>query len=186
MTKKIKAIDINPETTTDEPIVEVKVEIPKTNEQEDTVNEITTKVEEHPLDKLTEEESKGKIVKADGSDNLSPPNDESEQPKPDTRKRITCPDCGKTMLERNFRYQHLKVCGKVKTPVLRAKPIEEVIKEKQEQKAKSEPKPVEVVRHTEVIQAVEPPTYMELRRQYNNKLKEQKQQLVKKLISKAF
>jgi hypothetical protein len=41
------------------------------------------------------------------------------------------------MFEKNFRYQHLSVCGKVKQPKLRAKPIEEVIKEKQ-QKAKPE------------------------------------------------
>ena len=185
MTKKIKAIDINPEA---EPIMESQ-EV----KQEDPVNEITTQVEENPLDKLTEEELKEQIVKV-GTDPPTVKVDESEQPKTDNRKRITCPDCGKTMIERSFRYQHLKVCGKVKTPVLRAKPIEEVIKEKQEQKAKPEPKsepkpepkPVEVVRHTEVIQAVEPPTYMELRRQYNNKLKEQKQLLVKKLISKAF
>jgi ssDNA-binding Zn-finger/Zn-ribbon topoisomerase 1 len=41
---------------------------------------------------------------------------------------ITCPDCNKTMLERNFRYRHINVCGKPKVP--RAKPIEQLVEEK--------------------------------------------------------
>ena len=109
--------------------------------------------------------------------------EEVDKPKP-SRKMITCPDCGKTMLETNFRYQHINVCGKVKQPKLRAKPIEEVIKEKQEKaQPKATPKPIEPV------QPLPPPPvldFWELRRQYNNQLKDRKTQLVKKLVSKAF
>ena len=92
---------------------------------------------------------------------------------------VTCPDCGKTMLENNFRYQHINVCGKVRIPKPGAKPIEDVIKEKRENVTKPEPKPEPVV--LDVVKTVtQPVDYLELRRQYNNQLKEQKQQLVKK------
>jgi hypothetical protein len=84
--------------------------------------------------------------------------------------------------KKNFRYQHINVCGKVKTPKLRAKPIEEVIKEKQE---KAQPKP-DAPKPIEPLPPPPAPDYWELRRQYNNHLKDRKAQLVKKLVSKAF
>jgi hypothetical protein len=80
------------------------------------------------------------------------------------------------MYEKNFRYQHLSVCGKVRQPKLRAKPIEDVIKEKQE---KAEPKDKPVV--VEELPPPVKPTYWEVRREYNNHLRERKQQLVKKV-----
>jgi pyruvate/2-oxoacid:ferredoxin oxidoreductase alpha subunit len=78
------------------------------------------------------------------------------------------------------------VCGKVKQPKLRAKPIEEVIKEKQ-QKAKPviEEKPIEPP-PPPPPPPPEKPDYWALRREYTNQLKERKQQLVKRLVSKAF
>jgi len=89
------------------------------------------------------------------------------------------------MYEKNFRYQHINVCGKVRIPKPRAKPIEDVIKEKREKANKPDHKPEPVA--VEVVKTVtQPVDYLELRRQYNNQLKEQKQQLVKRLISKAF
>ena len=89
------------------------------------------------------------------------------------------------MLEKNFRYQHINACGKVKTPKLRAKPIEEVIKEKQE-KAQTKTKPIEPKPLEQPPPPPPAPDYWELRRQYNNHLKDRKTQLVKKLVSKAF
>ena len=86
----------------------------------------------------------------------------------------------------NFRYQHISVCGKVKTPKLRAKPIEEVIKEKREKAKPIEAPREEALPPPEPVEPPVVPTYWELRKQYNNQLREQKHQLVKKLISKAF
>ena len=75
----------------------------------------------------------------------SPKNEDVvEKPNP-SRKMVTCPDCGKTMLEKNFRYQHINVCGKVRIPKPRAKPIEDVIKEKRGKVTTPEPKPEPVV-----------------------------------------
>jgi len=61
------------------------------------------------------------------------------------------------------------------------KPVQEDSIEKTQPKAM--PKPIEP------IQPLPPPPapdYWELRRQYNNQLKDRKTQLVKKLVSKAF
>ena len=73
----------------------------------------------------------------------------------------------------------------MKTPKLRAKPIEEVIKEKREKT-----KPDDVVKSPKAEhKPIEPPpqpTYWELRKQYNNELHQRKEQLVKRLVSKAF
>ena len=90
-------------------------------------------------------------------------------------------------MKKNFRYQHINVCGKVKTPKLRAKPIEEVIKEKQE-RAQPKTKPIEPKPTTPIEPPPPPlaPDYWELRRQYNNHLKDRKTELVKQLVSKAF
>ena len=57
------------------------------------------------------------------------------------RKMVTCPDCGKTMLEKNFRYQHIYVCYKARIPKTCAKPIEDVIMEKRDKARNTEPKP---------------------------------------------
>jgi ssDNA-binding Zn-finger/Zn-ribbon topoisomerase 1 len=84
------------------------------------------------IEAVKEEESINDIVtKADEEPPVSSPKNEDVVEKPKaSRKMVTCPDCGKTMLEKNFRYQHINVCGKVRIPKPRAKPIEDVIKEK--------------------------------------------------------
>ena len=166
MSSKLKAVDIVPDEVKEEPKIEVTEDKPIEEpviEQPITVEEVET-----PKSKTVEVEIKEIIDEV------------SEKPKP-SRKMVTCPDCGKTMYEKNFRYQHLSVCGKVRQPKLRAKPIEDVIKEKQE---KAEPKDKPVV--VEELPPPVKPTYWEVRREYNNHLRERKQQLVKKLISNAF
>jgi nucleoid-associated protein YgaU len=101
----------------------------------------------------------------------------------DNKKRVTCPACNKTMLERNFRYSHQAVCGK---PRVRVKPIEAIIEERAKPKAKA--KPAEDVAPAPPAPPAPPAQsdYWELRKQYNSHLKEKKQQLVKKLVSRAF
>jgi hypothetical protein len=180
MSSKIKAVDIvpdeaNEETTTRSEVIkpelrsgETKIEVTEEKPVEEPVIEqpITVEEVETPKSKTDEVEIKEIIEEA------------SEKPKP-SRKMVTCPDCGKTMLEKNFRYQHISVCGKVKTPKLRAKPIEEVIKEKQE-KTQLKPKPIEPHPIEQPPPPPPVPDYWELRRQYNNHLKDRKTQLVKK------
>jgi cell division septation protein DedD len=105
------------------------------------------------------------------------------------KRRITCPDCGKCMLERTFRHKHINICGKPKAS--KARPIEEVIKEKREKtESRSKPsqpsKPVEVEQPPPPPLPVAKPTYWELRKEYNNQLHERKINLVKKLVSSAF
>ena len=159
MSPKIKAVNIDTEETPqEEPKIEEVVE-EKPVEEEAVV--------EQAKEEEVEPESIQEIIE-----------EEAEKPKA-SRKMVTCPDCGKTMLEKNFRYQHINVCGKVKTPKVRAKPIEEVIKEKRE---KAAPKPVESkpVEHIQPLPPPPAPDYWELRRQYNNQLKDRKTQLVKK------
>jgi len=192
MVKKIKAIDIatdstiteptleEPEPIKEEPIVEppndvietAKIETPKNNEDDLSGSSSLDKVTKLGHQCLTSNN------KDDGQPSSSP--ETKEKPKP-TRKMITCPDCNKTMLEKNFRYQHINVCCKVKKP----KPIEDVIKEKREKANKPDHKPEPVT--LEVVKTVtQPVDYLELRRQqYNNQVKEQ-QQVVEILISKAF
>ena len=80
------------------------------------------------------------------------------------------------LLEKNYKYSHQAVCGKVKVKLVSEEPT-------QQPKTKPiEPKPLE--------QPPPPPPpapdYWELRRQYNNHLKDRKAQLVKKLVSRAF
>ena len=173
MSKKIKAVSLDSEAANEVPLVEeTKVEEASVDEPkvediiEEEIKEATTpKNEDVKIDEIIKEAV-------------------DEKPKP-SRKMITCPDCNKTMLEKNFRYQHLSVCGKVKQPKLRAKPIEEVIKEKRE-KAEPKPKPVEVEQVPPPPPPVAKPTYWELRKEYNNQLHERKINLVKKLVSSAF
>ena len=160
MSPKIKAVNID----TEEPKVEEVVEEPQP-------------VEEVPVEEIKEEEVEPESIQEIIEE-------EAEKPKA-SRKMVTCPDCGKQMLEKNFRYQHINVCGKVKTPKIRAKPIEEVIKEKRE-KATSKPTELKPVEHIQPLPPPPAPDYWELRRQYNNQLKDRKTQLVKKLVSKAF
>ena len=170
MTPKLKAVDIVDDVTNTEPKVE------------DVAEEM---VEDKPNEDINEEEIKEATPK--GGDikieEIIKEEEPVEQPKP-SRKMVTCPDCGKMMLEKNFRYQHLSVCGKVKTPKLRAKPIEEVIKEKRE-KVEPKPKPAEV-EQTPPPPPPEKPDYWTLRREYTNQLMERKNQMVKKLVSSAF
>ena len=104
---------------------------------------------------------------------------------------ITCPDCNKTMYEKNFRYQHINVCGKVKTPKLRAKPIEEVIKEKREKtkpiiETKTEQPEVIVEKLVEPLIPPPKPHYWTLRREYANQMRERRTMLAKRLVSKAI
>jgi hypothetical protein len=105
--------------------------------------------------------------------------EEAEKPretlKTKERKTVVCPKCSKVLLEKNYEYSHQAVCGKVKTKPV----IEEAVQE-----PTPKPKPATV----EELPPPPPakPTYWEMRREYNNHLRERKQQLVKKLVSKAF
>ena len=109
MSSKIKVVEIAAE---EEPKVEAVEEKPLEEEA------VVEQAKEEELEEVEPETPKIKEIIEEAT----------EKPKP-SRKMVTCPDCGKSMLEKNFRYQHINVCGKVKTPKLRAKPIEEVIKE---------------------------------------------------------
>lgn len=111
-----------------------------------------------------------------------------------SKKMITCPDCNRSMLEKNFRYKHIHTCGKVRN-TKKARPIEEVIEEKRQKVATNiqteETKPIPKL---EVVEQAPPPPpppiakpdYWALRREYTNQLKERKNQMVKRLVSKAF
>jgi hypothetical protein len=182
MSSKIKAVDIVPdevkeeatvEVGEDKPIEEPVIEKPIEEECKDSETPKGRRSPSHQRCGQTDEVEIKEIIR-----------EEADKPKA-SRKMVTCPDCGKTMYEKNFRYQHLSVCGKVKQPKLRAKPIEEVIKEKRE-KVESKEKPVAVEELPPPPPPPIKPTYLELRREYNNQLKERKQQLVKRLVSKAF
>ena len=176
MVKKIKAVDIVPEeptNPTNEETIENKPEEIETKEEiiiEESIDEpeiVEPKIEEAEIVESIEE-----------TDNKS------------TKKMITCPDCNKTMLEKNFRYRHIHSCGKVRN-TKKARPIEEVIQEKREkinqiketktQETKTQSEPV-------IIKEEPPPKpdYWTLRKEYNNRLLERKQQLVQKIVSKAF
>ena len=170
MSSKIKAVDIVPDEVKEEAIVEVAEDKP-----------IEEPVIEKPIECMDADTPKSKADEVEIKEIIR---EEADKPKT-SRKMVTCPDCGKTMYEKNFRYQHLSVCGKVKQPKLRAKPIEDVIKEKRE-KVEPTPKPVVAVEELPPPPPPVKPTYLELRREYNNHLKERKQQLVKRLVSKAF
>jgi hypothetical protein len=160
MSKKIKAVDIATEEETkleiveDKPIEETVVEAEPIIEQ--------PKEEEQP----TEVEEIIDIIKDE-------PERPSETVKTKERKTVKCPKCSKVLLEKNYKYSHQSVCGKVKV-----KPVRE--------EATQEPTPKPVV--VEELPPPPPakPTYLELRREYNNHLRERKQQLVKRLVSKAF
>jgi DNA-directed RNA polymerase subunit M/transcription elongation factor TFIIS len=107
MSKKIKAVDIADEVANEEPKAEDVIETVEEKPKEDIIEEETMEDAPRNNDINVDE-----IIKEE----------ESKKPKP-SRKMVSCPDCGKTMLEKNFRYQTLSVCGKVKQPKLRAKPI---------------------------------------------------------------
>ena len=100
MVKKIKAVDIVPEeptNPTNEETVENKPEEIETKEEiiiEESIDEpeiVEPKIEETEIVESIEE-----------ADNKS------------SKKMITCPDCNKTMLEKNFRYRHIHSCGKAR------------------------------------------------------------------------
>ena len=155
MSNKIKAVNIETEETTQEPVEEKSVE-----ESE----QITEQPREEEPAKGEDETEIKEIMK-----------EEVEKPKTDNRERVTCEKWGKSMLKKNYKYQHQAVCGKVKVKTVN-----------EEVKVEPNPKPVE-------HKAIEPPPppppkpdYWALRREYTNQLKERKQQLVKKLVSKAF
>ena len=135
MSSKIKAVDIGTEEVTEEPKIVTEDKL-----VEEPVIEQPLVVEPQEV-----ETSKSKTDEVEIKEIIEEAN---EKPKP-SRKMVTCPDCGKQMLEKNFRYQHINVCGKVKQPKLRAKPIEEVIKEKRE---KAQPKPAE----PKVVEPIQP------------------------------
>ena len=174
-----------------------KIKVVEIGHQSDNQNEVTNKeanaeepvetVEEKPKEDVIIEETIKEAMTKNDDERIT---EEIDKPKP-SRKMVSCPDCGKRMLEKNFRYQHINVCGKVKTPKLRAKPIEEVIKEKRE-KAKStletQTKQPEVI----VEKPIEPPPpppkpdYWTLRKEYANQMRERRTILAKRLVSKAF
>jgi hypothetical protein len=167
MVKKIKAIDIVTESV------------------KEVVEEVGIGEKSHEEEKSPEEEKpheEGEAAKEDEVKISEIIEEETEKPA-DNKKRVTCPACNKTMLERNFRYAHQAVCGKSR---VRVKPIEAIIEERTKPKAKA--KPVEDVALAPPAPSapLAKPDYLELRKQYNNHLKEKKQQLVKKLVSRAF
>ena len=171
MSKKIEAVDIVDE-------------LPNEEDKSDDV------IEEKPKEETKDEPIIETTPKSADDEKITEIINEEEKPKPKpSRKMITCPDCGKTMLEKNFRYQHIEVCGKVRKPKLRAKPIEEVIKDKREKA-----KPIETQQpiiqkadtQPELTETPKVVDYWTFRREYANRLKERKQQLAKRLVSAAF
>ena len=175
-----------------------KIKVVEIGHQSDNQNEVTNKeanaeeavetVEEKPKEDVIIEETIKEAMTKNDDERIT---EEIDKPKP-SRKMVSCPDCGKSMLEKNFRYQHINVCGKVKTPKLRAKPIEEVIKEKRE-KAKStletQTKQPEVIVEKPIETPPPPPPkpdYWTLRKEYVNQMRERRTILAKRLVSKAF
>jgi ssDNA-binding Zn-finger/Zn-ribbon topoisomerase 1 len=175
MPKKITVVDID-----QEPLPENKEakEVVVVDEVANVVDEVANVVDD-VVDDVAD-----KVVKTD-------------------KKMITCPDCNKTMLERNFRSKHIKICGKPKVP--KAKPIEELVEEKKivqqpiatpkaKPKAKAKPraKTQPIVKQvvtppTEQPTVIEPRTdYWESRRQHLNLLNEKKAVTVRKIMAKAF
>ena len=169
MSKKIKAVDIaNEEPVEEKPIEEKPLEIePKIEPAIEQPKEEEPVKVETPTDddvKITE------IIK-----------EEAEKPKTKERKTVTCPKCNKVLLEKNYKYSHQAVCGKVKVKAV------EAIEEKPKPKVEASPSlKVELKEKPPEEIPLPKPTYWEIRKQYNNHLKEQKQQLVKRLVSKAF
>ena len=178
MSKKIKAVNIVDEVV---------------NEETKILDEEDKPVEEHVIEQTKIEEPENVEQSEDNTEESKIEEiikEETLKPKP-SRKMITCPDCNKSMLEKNFRYQHINVCGKVKTPKLRAKPIEEVIKEKREKakpiiETKTEQPEVIVEKPIEPLIPPPKPDYWTLRKEYANQMRERRTILAKRLVSKAF
>ena len=181
MSKK-KAVDIAAEETTSRSEV-IKLERSSSETTQAPVEEKPieeTVVEPEPIieQPKEEEQPKTETPKNDDDHNIKEIiREEAERPretlKTKERKTVVCPKCSKVLLEKNYKYSHQAVCGKVKV-----KPVmEEAVQE-------PTPKPATV----EQLPPPPPPApdYWELRRQYNNHLKDRKTQLVKKLVSKAF
>ena len=205
MSKKIKAVNIvdevvNEETKIldeeDKPVEEHVIEQTKIEEPEN-VEQSEDNTDESKIEESKIEESKIEEIIKEGT--LKPKPSRKMITCPDAeglgtnkaRRLITCPDCNKSMLEKNFRYQHINVCGKVKTPKLRAKPIEEVIKEKREKakpiiETKTEQPEVIVEKPVEPLIPPPKPDYWTLRREYANQMRERKTILAKRLVSKAL
>ena len=183
MSKKIKAVNIVDEVV---------------NEETKILDEEDKPVEEHVIEQTKIEEPENVVQSEDNTDESKIEESKIEEiikeetlkPKP-SRKMVTCPDCNKTMYEKNFRYQHINVCGKVKQIKPRAKPIEEVIKEKREKakpiiETKTEQPEVIVEKPVEPLIPPPKPDYWTLRKEYANQMREQKTILAKRLVSKAF
>ena len=91
------------------------------------------------------------------------------------RKTVTCPKCNKILLEKNYKYIHQAVCGKVKVKTVNA-----------EVQIEPKPKPVE---HKPIEPPPPPPPkpdYWTLRKEYANQMRERRTILAKRLVSKAF
>ena len=80
MSKKIKAVNIETEETTQEPVEEKSVE---------ETEQITEQPREEEPEKVEDEPEIKEIIK-----------EEAEKPKTDNRERATCEKCGKSMLKR--------------------------------------------------------------------------------------
>jgi hypothetical protein len=167
MSKKIKAIDIatedvEQEAVEEKPIEEAVAEPGKTiqppREEESDIVATSQNEDEVNIKEIIKEEAEKP----------------RETLKTKERKTVVCPKCSKVLLEKNYKYSHQAVCGKVKT-----KPVIEAV---QEPTPKPKPATVEELPPPPPVK----PTYWEMRREYNNHLRERKQQLVKKLVSKAF
>ena len=163
MSKTIKAVDIVTEETVEEKPIEETVVEPepiieqaKEEEQEPEKRKKNTIEVEEIIDIIKDE-----------------PERPSETVKTKEKKTVTCPKCFKVLLEKNYKYSHQSVCGKAKL---------KSVSEEATQEPKDKPVAVEELPPPPPVK----PTYLELRREYNNHLKERKQQLVKRLVSKAF
>ena len=184
MSKKVKIVDIELELNNHNKVMDTATEEQTQQEEVEEKPIEETVVEPGPIIEQAKEEEPHATAR-DGqsrpAQTETPKNDDeikineiikeaAEKPKKE-RKTVTCPKCSKVLLEKNYKYSHQSVCGKVKV-----KPVREDVAQD------PTPKP------TEPIQPPPPPVpdFWELRRQYNNQLKDRKTQLVKKLVSKAF
>ena len=155
MSKKIKAVNIETEETTQEPVEEKSVE---------ETEQITEQPREEEPEKVEDEPEIKEIIK-----------DEAEKVKTKERKTVTCPKCNKVLLEKNYKYSHQAVCGKVKVKTVN-----------EEVKVEPKPNPVE---HKPVEPPPPPPPkpdYWTLRKEYANQLRERRTMHAKRLVSKAF
>ena len=144
--------------------------------KEETVDEKPTEIEtniEPTIQPKDEEPVKAETPTNDDEKITEIINEEATKPKSDNREKVTCEKCGKTMLKKNYKYQHQAVCGKVKVKSVQEEPKPMPVEVEQVTPQPPPEKPKEIVHWT-------------LRKEYSNQLHERKINLVKKLVSRAF